>query len=298
MIIDFTCCPPYKSLEATDPSGPKYPVFSGPRPTDSRHISPWNYDNEPSPSRTQRSMELFLSEMDEAGISQVVVDCPYVTPTPPEGRRRNNDDIAELVKLHPTRFQPFGAIDLTDVPLAINELERVVCELGFKGVAVNNTGWNDPPEYMDNKRFYPFYEKCQELGAVLKVISSLYMGPDFSYVGAIRLQHIAADFPYLLIVVGHGGWPFVMDFLGLAFMYPNVWLAPDFYCFRAGVPGASHYVEAANFYLADRFLFASAYPPRRLKQSVEEFRQLPLRPEVLEKALYKNAQWILGDRKE
>ena len=49
-------------------------------------------------------------------------------------------------------------------------------------------------------------------------------------------------------------------------------------------------------YKADRFLFASSYPERPLKQTVEEFNNLPFRPDVLEKALFKNAQWILGDR--
>ena len=48
--------------------------------------------------------------------------------------------------------------------------------------------------------------------------------------------------------------------------------------------------------MADRFLFASSYPERPLKQTVEEFNNLPFRPDVLEKALFKNAQWILGDR--
>jgi predicted TIM-barrel fold metal-dependent hydrolase len=149
---------------------------------------------------------------------------------------------------------------------------------------------------MDDQRFYPIYEKCQELGVILSVTFSIFMGPDLSYVEPIRLQHVVADFPDLLIVIPHGGWPYVMEFLGIAFRYPNVWLAPDLYMNTPGIPGAHHYIEAANFYLSDRLLFASSYPSRPLKSSVEEFKQLPLRPDVLEKALHKNAEWILGDR--
>lgn len=238
-----------------------------------------------------------MAEMDEAGIVQAVVNH--------EGGRSNpelgpdyavpNDEIAELGELYPDRLHLLGGIDLYDVSAGVAEVERVISELGFKGITVN-AGWHSPPQYMDDERFYPIYEKCQELGGILSLTLSIYMGPDISYVEPIRLQHIAADFPELPIVVCHGGWPFVMEILGVTFRYTNVWLAPDFYMFREGIPGASHYVEAANLYLSDRILFSSVYPSRPLKKSVEDFKRLPLRPDVLEKALYKNAQWILGDR--
>jgi predicted TIM-barrel fold metal-dependent hydrolase len=291
MIIDFAVRPPYKGFLSLVPS-----FQPGPPPKDWRHVSPWSYDCDPAPSKLQESMALFMAEMDEAGISRAVVNH--------EGGRSNpelapafavsNDEIAELGELYPDRFFLFGGINLDDVPAGVAEIERVV-EMGFKGVTVN-TGWHDPPQYMDDERFYPIYEKCQELDIILSITLSIYMGPDISYIKPVRLQHIAADFPDLLIVVNHGGWPFVMEILGITFRYPNVWLAPDFYMFREGIPGAGHYVEAANFYLADRILFSSVYPSRPMKQSVEEFKKLPLRPEVLEKALFRNAQWILGDR--
>ena len=288
MIIDFAVRPPYKGFLSL------FPIYkSPPSPKSWRHVSPWSYECEPAPSKVQQSMELFITEMDEAGIGQAVLI----------GRQTNsslfgavsNDDLAELNQLYPGRFHAIGGVDLTDIPSAVAEVERVVGELGFKGITVH-PGWYEPPMVADDERFYPIYEKCQELDAILAVTFSLFMGPDLEYVTPVRLQRIAAAFPDLLIVVAHGGWPYVMEFLGVAFMHPNVWLAPDFYVFRDGLPGASHFVEAANFYLADRFLFSSVYPSRPLKQSVEEFKQLPLRPDVMEKALYKNAEWILGDR--
>lgn len=291
MIIDFAVRPPYKGFMSLVPSWQP-----GPPTKDSRHVSPWLYNCEPAPSKVQGSMDLFMAEMDEADIRQAVVNH--------EGGRSNprlgpdfsvsNDEIAEVGALYPGRFVLFGGIDLYDVPAGVAEVERVV-EMGFKGVTIN-PGWHMPAFYLDDKRFYPIYEKCQELGIILSLTLSIYMGPDMDYIKPVRLQHIAADFPDLYIVICHGGWPFVMEILGILFMYPNIWLAPDFYMFRAGIPGASHYVEAANLYLANRILFSSVYPSRPLKQSVEEFKRLPLRPDVMEKALHKNAQWLLGDR--
>ena len=288
MIIDFRIRPPFKSflsLSMYRPSGPR---------KDSRHVSPFTWDCGPVPSAEQQSIELLISEMNDAGVDQAVV----------MGRQAGpkygfvlNDDIAELGRRYPGRFHLFGGVSLNDVPAAVAEVERVVGELGFKGIAVDG-GWSDPPVYIDDERFYPIFEKCQSLGAILSLSMSIFLGPDLSYVEPVRLQHIAASFPDLLIVVPHAGWPYVMEFLGVAFMHPNVWLAPDFYVYIPGMPGAGQYVEAANFYMADRFLFASSYPERPLKQTVEEFKQLPFRPDVLEKALYKNAQWILGNRED
>jgi uncharacterized protein len=288
MVIDFRIRPPYKSFLSLSM------YRSGSPPKDSRHVSPFTWECGPVPSAEKRSIELLVSEMDEAGIGQAVV---MGRQAGPKYGFVSNDDVAELGRLYPGRFHLFGGVSLNDVPAAVAEVERVVGRMGFKGIAVDG-GWSDPPVYPDDKRFYPIYAKCQELGAILSLSMSIFLGPDLSYVEPMRLQHIAADFPDLLIVVPHAGWPYVMEFLGVAFMYRNVWLAPDFYVYIPGMPGASQYVEAANFFMRDRFLFASSYPERPLKQTVEEFKRLPFRPEVLEKALYKNAEWILGKREK
>jgi len=288
MIIDFSLCPPYKIFLDLPLLRPR------PVPKDSRHVVPWTIDCETAPSKVHGSMELFLAEMEEAGITQAVVrglkrDAKY-------GGNISNDDLIELRELYPGRFHLFGGISLNDVSTATAEIERIA-KIDFKGITLY-PGWSDPPVRLDEKRFYPIFETCQSLGMILMVTFSIYMGPDLTYVEPIRLQHVAADFPDLLIVVPHGGWPYIMEFLGIAFRYPNVWLAPDLYLNTPGIPGAQHYVEAANFYLADRLLFASSYPSRPLKRSVDDFKRLPFRPEVLEKALYKNAQWILGNRQD
>ena len=144
----------------------------------------------------------------------------------------------------------------------------------------------------------PIYEKCQELDIIVSITSSLYLGPDLTYIEPARVQHIAADFPNLLIVLPHGGWPYTLEYLGLGLMYNNLWFMPDFYVYLPGIPGADLYVEAANSYLANRFLYASSFPSIPLKLALEYFTRLPFRPDVLENALYRNAKWILEERKQ
>jgi predicted TIM-barrel fold metal-dependent hydrolase len=78
--------------------------------------------------------------------------------------------------------------------------------------------------------------------------------------------------------------------VAVAFKHPNVFVSPDVWHF---VPGAGAYIDAANTFMADQLLFATAYPFRPLKLTVDAFKALPLKPESLEKALYKNASRLL-----
>lgn len=89
---------------------------------------------------------------------------------------------------------------------------------------------------------------------------------------------IAAEFPRLQTVAAHGCWPWVTEILGVAYRRPNLYVSPDMYL--VNMPGALDYVRATNYYLEDRFLFASAYPALPLKGAVYAYRALPLLPHV------------------
>ena len=68
----------------------------------------------------------------------------------------------------------------------------------------------------------------------------------------------------------------------------NRWVLPDFFQFIPGFAGAQDWVDAANHYLSDRMLYASSYPVRPFKQSLEEFRRFSYKPGVLENLLARN----------
>lgn len=69
----------------------------------------------------------------------------------------------------------------------------------------------------------------------------------------------------------------------------TLYVSPDMYLYNQA--GMSDYNQAANGFLADRFLFATEYP---LVEYTRWFRQLLLRDEVMRKALYENATRLLG----
>ncbi|MDN5347616.1 MAG: uncharacterized protein PWP65_1180 [Clostridia bacterium] len=278
MIIDFRLRPPAKSfirLSIFDEAFARHPISTG---------------TEPVESARKQSMELLIQEMKEAGITQGVIMGRQAAP---QYGSVPNDEILEIVNEYPGYFIPFAGINPLKGNAAVDEVERAIKELSFKGVSLD-PGWAEEPLKADDRRIYPIYAKCEELGVPVSVTMSIIMGPDVSYSSPVSIHRVANDFPNLQIIVAHAAWPWVNEILGVALVKSNVWLSPDLYMNIPNMPGALHFVEAANFYLGDRLLYGSAYPIRSLKQSVQDFMRLPLKDEVKEKILYKNAARLLG----
>ena len=284
MIIDARVRPPYKSLQQVLAPTP------GARPAVKR--SPLVSGYERPPSMAQKSLELFIEEMDDAGINKAILVGRQA------GHRNvSNDEIAELRDRYRERFPvALAGINGIDLVVALHEVERTITDMGFRGIAVD-PGWWVPPCYVDDERIYPLYAKCAELRGVLYLTCSLMQGPDISYAEPFRIQRVANDFPTLKIVVVHGAFPFTHEMLGVMIANAslgNLWVLPDFFQFIPGFPGAQDWVDAANHYLGDRMLYASSYPVRPLKQSLEEFSRFSYKPEVRENLLWKNAAALFG----
>ena len=284
MIIDARVRPPYKSLQQVLASAP------GARKPAKR--SPLISGYERSQSMVKKSLELFIAEMDEAGVDKGIL----------VGRQAghrivSNDDIAELRDRYPDRFPvALAGINGSDLVAAVEEIERTIKGMRFNGIAID-PGWWVPPLYVDDKRIHPIYAKCAELGGVLYLTCSLMQGPDISYAEPFRIQRVANDFPTLKIVVVHGAFPFTNEMLGVMIANAalgNLWVLPDFFQFIPGFAGAQEWVDAANHYLGDRMLYASSYPVRPLKQSLEEFGRFSYESDVLENLLARNAAELFG----
>lgn len=116
-------------------------------------------------------LEHRLAEMDELG-----VDMQLITPTIGFFQYENsldvtklihkecNQEIHDVVTEHPDRFMGLGMVPMQDVPSAIAEMERIVGELGFKGVILND---HVAGITFDDPRFLPFFSAAQDLGALL-----------------------------------------------------------------------------------------------------------------------------------
>ncbi|MCJ7445815.1 MAG: amidohydrolase family protein [Methanotrichaceae archaeon] len=284
MIIDARVRPYYKSLNQVLISAP------GSRPPVKR--SPLVSGYERPLSMINKTIDQFIKEMDEAGVDKGIL----------VGRQAghriiSNDDIAELRDIYRDRFPvAIAGINCGNLEAAIDEIERTIKGMGFEGIAVD-PGWCNPPLYVDDKRIYPIYSKCVELGGVLYLTCSLMQGPDISYADPARIQRVANDFSALQIVVVHGAFPFTNEMLGVMIANAplgNLWVIPDFFQFIPGFAGAQDWVDAANHYLGDRMIYASSYPVRPLKLSLEEFRRFSYKLEILENLLAKNVSTLFN----
>ncbi len=240
---------------------------------------------EPAASVQRRSMDLLLQEMEEAGIVMGVAAARVAT-----HGCVSNDEAAALVKEYPGRFVAFGAIDPSDRRSALKEVDRVIHELAFPGI-VMDPGMLAWPMYLDDRRIYPIYQRCAEVGALVMLMAGGNAGPDVSYTFPQAIDHVSHDFPEVTFIAGHSGWPWTTEICGLALRRENLYLVLDSY--MVNVPGVQDYVTAANYYLQDRAMFGTSYPYLPLKPTLEIFTSLPFRKEVLPKLLYENAARLL-----
>ncbi len=102
--------------------------------------------------------------VDVQGLATFVSQYCYWAPAKvaADSARLQNDHLAEACQQHPDRFAPLGAtVPMQDVDLAIAEMDRVVDDLGFKGLQIGGTidGHN-----LDEPRFRPFWQAVAAKG--------------------------------------------------------------------------------------------------------------------------------------
>ncbi len=284
MIIDIRFRPPYKGYL-------KLHVFSdNPARRPPLLIGEELRASAVQESVKQKSVPLAIEEMRRAGITKALV---IGRRAQPPFENVPNEDVLSFVRENPGLFYAVPALEPTDRYAALDELEYLCVQPEVKGIHME-PGWAARPMYVDDAKLYPIYERVAKLGIPLIISAGGTIGPDFGYVDPVHLHRVAKDFPHLKLVVGHAGWPYVLQALAVAYDCANVHLSPDMYLNVPNTPGSLEYVRAANFYLRDRLLFGTAYPSRPLVESVEQFHRLPFDDGVKEYVLYRNAARVFG----
>lgn len=209
-----------------------------------------------------------------------------------------NDEVARLMKKFPDVFiGGWAMIDPWKGKAAIKELERCVKKLGLMGLKFQQALQAFFP---NDRRFYPLYEKCLELGIPV----SFHTGTTGAGAGmpgghGVRLKYtmpvphiddVAADFPELTIIMIHPAWPWHEEQIAVLLHKGNVYAdlsgwAPKYF------PDVIK--REVNGRLQDKFMFGSDYPEIPPRRWLQEFEGGGYKPEVMEKVLYKNAQRIL-----
>lgn len=172
---------------------------------------------------SEGNVERLVREMDEAGIDKTILLAldGHLKFRSNLTYKEYNNYVAEILKEYPDKFIGFAGIDPRRGKEAIMELERCVEELGFGGVKF----WTLTGFYPDDKNYYSFYQRVEELKVPILVHTGL--GPQYTYLKfcqPIYVDTIAVDFPEIKFIMAHMGDPFTNQAFAVAGKNPNVYI--------------------------------------------------------------------------
>lgn len=199
--------------------------------------------------------------MDEAGVSQICLSAW----SRPGSMVFSNEDVAEFTRAYPTRIFGLAAVNLHDPVGAVKELEHYVKKEGFVGLRVVPWIWALPPT---DPHYWPLFVKCIELD--IPFLTQVgHTGPACpSEVGrpVPYIDTIALKFPDLKIIMGHIGYPWAAETVGVAWKHKNVYIdssawSPKYY--------AAEFVHFANTTGRKKCMFGTNFPQLDFKACVD-----------------------------
>ncbi len=181
-----------------------------------------------------------VQAMDEAGVEIALLSAW----SGPEGDLISNEEVAAQIEAAPERFRGLVSVDLTRPMEAVRTIRRWVDGKHFVGVRVVPWLWDLPP---NDRRYYPVYTACVDAGVPFCT--------QIGHTGPLRrsetgrpipyLEEVLLDFPDLVVVGGHVGFPWIDEVVSLSVKFPNFYvdtsayalhrLPPDFVIFLKGI---------------------------------------------------------------
>jgi predicted TIM-barrel fold metal-dependent hydrolase len=227
------------------------------------------------------SVEDTLAAMDAGGVQTALLSAW----SSPAGTLISNDEVAAVVRQHPDRFVGVAATDLRDPVTAVRDLRRAVEELGFVALRVVPWLWNLPP---NDRLYYPLLATCVELGVPFCTQVG-HTGPRYpSEPGRPipYLDQVLLDFPELVVVAGHVGYPWIDEVLSLATKYPNFFVDTSAYAVHRLPDALVRFMAGRG---RSRVLFGTNWPMLDAGRALEHLDEVGLDEEATELFLGGNA---------
>lgn len=233
-------------------------------------------------------LEEILADMDEAGVDKsviVAVDAETVL-----RYKVPNELPAQAVRAYPDRFIGFAGVDPHKGVLAVDEVVRSVEELGLSGLKfiphLIEMSPNDP-------RMYPVLEKAQELAlpVLFHTGTHFHTGARLKYCRPESIDDVAIDFPDLIIIAAHFGFPWFYEALAVVQKNPNVYFniagwSPKY------IP--EYVLSMINGPLSGRALLGSDFPLLSRSRIMRELKEAPISEEALLRLTSTNPMTVLG----
>jgi uncharacterized protein len=192
-----------------------------------------------------------IGAMDQAGVSKSLISA-WVAP---RNVMISNDEVAGFVAQAPDRLIGVGSVDISKPMAAVREIRRCVEALDFKAIRVLPWLWELPPT---DRRFYPIFTACCEM-KVPYCTQIGHTGPLMpSEVGRpVYLDQVALDFPELVIVGGHIGYPWTDEAIAVATKHENVYIDTSAYTTKRFPAPLVEYLRGHG---RTKVLFGTNYP--------------------------------------
>jgi predicted TIM-barrel fold metal-dependent hydrolase len=229
-------------------------------------------------------VDLTIGFMDQAGVRQGLI-CAWEGP---QGSLISNDETAAIVADHPGRFIGVASVNLYRPMEAVRELRRAVNDLGFRALRVVQWLWNLPPT---DRRYYPLLAACVDLGipVCLQVGHTGPLCPSEPGRPIPYVDEIALDFPELVIVCGHIGYPWTTEMIAVATKHENVFIDTSAYTARRFPPELVSYMKKNG---RKKVLFGTNYPMITAEKCLADLDALDLDEETARLFLFENARRV------
>jgi len=242
----------------------------------------------------RRSLEQLAGDYEKLDVVAVLLawDAETATSRP----RVPNELVAQACGDYPKAFQGFGSVDPLKGERAVAELDNISF-LGLKGVKLHPSLQAFAP---DDERFWPLYERCEELGlAILFHTGTSGIGAGqpggqgirLDYARPIRLDAVAASFPNLNVIAAHFGYPWHAELLAMALHKTNIYIDISGWAPRY-IP--SEVIRDMKGRLQNQFVFGSDYPFIQPERCLDELATLEIPEAALQKVLVGNGKRLLG----
>ena len=231
------------------------------------------------------SVEEMIKEMDEIGVEYVLMDQMIAW------SRRDlrlwggytTETIGELIEKSKGRVIGGAGYNPFQIKESLDDIERAVKDFGFKYVWAHPITFGCTP---NDKKMYPLYIKCIELGIPCAFQVGQSAEPLPSEPGhPMYADEVALDFPQLTIILTHTGWPWIDEWMSMVWKHPNVYGNIGAYFPSALDPALVRFMDGARG--QDKVLWATnGFGMTRCKK---EFLELPIKDETKRKVLWENA---------
>ncbi len=240
---------------------------------------------------TEIPIEMTVAAMDAAGVQLGLLSAWRG----PAGQDLiSNDEVAHWVSSYPDRFAGLATADLDRPMDAVRELRRRVGE-GFVGLRVVPWLWGAAPT---DRRYYPLFAECVESGVPFctQVGHTGPLRPSETGRPIPYIDQVALDFPELVIVCGHVGYPWTEEMVAVARKHENVYIDTSAYTIKRLPEELVRFMKTGTG--QRKVLFGTNYPMIAPAHALAGLDELGLSADGRHDFLRGNAERVFGLEKD